>query len=846
MNINIMKLLRYSFQFLVFGYSISDATNLNQSNTTSGHGSNNCSAYSIANPKFKSPAYHIVHISDLGIDFNKLLLKENLTPCVGTEEINTKSTQGKEIVESKRNDSDIVGAIDPKLVATMDTQDLSYLVPNNSIYSPEVWIDHYKREQQRYFAYIQTYHLDADLGDKLKDFEKRVSELLPSNGAMIQKSNTSSIQSKLSGNISTTLKGNACEANSNISLSSRVMEMVQVAIEKATKILQRNENRTVALVWTGGHHPQTEESLIRTLIQSCPDMLKRLDELIVGILKSLTNSLNYIPIVYAIGPYDTFEPFRMPAGPNENLEFLSTLWKDVIPASQVKTFRRGGYYALDILSNDTISDISNDTIRIRIISLNTYYFAKSNDLVCDCDDFGSPGRRQLLWLNNQLVDAAEKGMTTYIVGHLAPSKLYYKPACYAGYVRLLQDFNREPIELPRVTGQFFDRVHCMQTIPPYINRDVLRMEDEYDISNVLLLPRMMKRKKTLRCVKPPIISPTVMVDHTRVIVNNATSQKTNQSNSTVIPSSTSTLATKTMGPSSNTTTITPANTNATIGSSNTTNLATNYTLNMSREYGSENMTFQNSTANTTTNSSNIPTPSFPLVIHTCETNHGENLQERKNIASMMADRRRKSEKPKNPEIVISNLVIPEQKKVQDTIATSHGGNILEDMISDAMKSFFGKDDSDITDDCGKEQPSFAEERRNMYCPAEEERRWYHNFPRSLQEELPSVMVIDDGRISQCNRAEDALSMIQAIARNQIFPMMNNVQVAPRPLLQPVTDSISSRPHQRKRSKTPYRPTIVDKMLCSRKKRTDPLGQCQGSGKSKHSFNLLDMDLDGDW
>lgn len=815
-----MKFLPYNLLIFLFGYSVYGNTTLH-SNSTKDHDLRNCSKKSILDPKAVSPAYHIVHISDLGIDFNKLLIKEHLSSCNQKNTLsNTKNTTQRTGTVMSKNITNSTNQDTSRIDSIAEARNSSQLIPNNSIYSDQVWIDHYKREQQRYLAFIQTYHLDINLQGKLNDFEKSMSAMIPSFNASDSKSfNTSKALDNGTMNMSNITKnGSICESNSNINLSSHVMEMVQSAIEKAKNILQRNENRTVALIWTGGHHPQAEENLIRTLIQACPGMLKRLDELIVGILKSLTDSLNHIPIVYAIGPYDTFEPFRMPAGPNKNLQFLSRLWENVIPPSQMNTFRKGGYYALDIFSNDTINDASNDTIRIRIISLNTYYFAKSNDLVCDCDDFESPGRRQLLWLNNQLVDAAEKGMTTYIVGHLAPSRVYYKPACYAGYMRLLQDFKQDPIEFPRVTGQFFDRVHCMQSNSPSINRDLLRMENERDISNILLLPRMMRRKKSLKCVKASVPTCSIKCNN-RTIARNTTSSRITPTNTSFDSSS------KTLNPTV---------------FDNTTSMNTNLTKSL---VTTSNATFnpQNSTSTTTKHDS----LNLPIVIHTCEINHGENPQERKNIAALMADRRKTKENPGQliPEIVVSKLTIPEQKSSKSK--TVQGRNILEDMISDAMKSFFGNDDNDTEDECEREK-SLVQHDRDVYCPVEEERRWYHNFPRSLQD-TQTMSIPDDRNAVHCHSPENAFSILQAIANEQLFPVMNNMGVSPRSLIHTVPNSSLRGSHsQKKKSKKfPYQPTIVDKMLCDRRKKhkCDPLGQCQSS---KHSFNLLDMDLDGDW
>jgi hypothetical protein len=970
-----------------------------------------------------TPAYHIVHISDLGIDFNKLLLQEPMGPCNCTDGpmTNVSKLAANETLQNEPKESTSTNA-DPSskssaLKATSKESYQTIVIPKDSIYPQKVWLDHYQREQQRKIAYLKAYNLDSELQGKLDEFEKQISELLENNelvsqdgSGSISKTQNSSLLSfngtlpasdATSGSRNSSTCRDTCETNSNISLSSRVMAMVRAATERATQILQQNGNHTVALIWTGGHRREQEEaSLIRTIIRSCPDMMMRLDELIVGILTGLTKSLHSIPIVYSIGPYDTFEPFRLPAGPNANLDFLTELWKAAIPTEQLSIFRQGGYYAVDIIRNSTLNpeaplapdtngtalgsgkDAVNVTIiapkkndansstdkdedtnimRIRIISLNTYYFAKSNDLVCDCDDFESPGRKQLLWLNNQLVDAAEKGMTAYIVGHLAPSRDTYKPACYRGYMRLLQDFGQssvvsadsegnriipealddgiesvsEGLQLsaaiprkfaPRVTGQFFDRVHrCYSSTPMrkrrcgkahkrslvrkcpqrsrYMQASSLvkpvkvsrnfdnrisilknqcngpvksRLDDlsyDTDIANVLLLPNMMRKRKCKRSTSFPRGCHTsglsLQVSNSSASTN--TTNITTSLNATYIKNYTMEIQNLTLD-------------NITAGNSSSASQASLFnTTNTTLPYSNstvQNTTLKNSTAslnqsldNSTSNSTKSPLvsdssikedpPTTTMISNSSTSIKGQNMSFKSNETISIDQEQVKEQPTKKPEIIVSKLTLPEALSPPvDMNGAEH--NVLENLISDTMQSFFGpRSDADIGPKACECLNSYISKRsrRNSrddadYLPrgleAQEPRRWYNNVARSLSISYPTCANEELGDKTEYSVPSAQFIVVPTIRElPTIFPTRLSGK-RNRNLSSPYADLLNLGPNcQRSRSCKAKRASKLcnekpENLSLRKKKVKSTAFDKQRRRIMNPSFSILDMDLDGDW
>jgi endopolyphosphatase len=115
---------------------------------------------------------------------------------------------------------------------------------------------------------------------------------------------------------------------------------------------------------------------------------------------------------------------------------LPRIWSDFIPEDQQHNFARGGYYALDAIPDSLI-----------LISLNTLYFYDSNKAVDGCPPYKGfsadidPGTEQLLWLEQQLIIARERGSQVWLTGHVPPTRANWYEGCYLTYGDLMLSFH---------------------------------------------------------------------------------------------------------------------------------------------------------------------------------------------------------------------------------------------------------------------------------------------------------------------------------------------------------------------------------------------------------------------
>ncbi|TFK21831.1 endopolyphosphatase [Coprinopsis marcescibilis] len=138
-----------------------------------------------------------------------------------------------------------------------------------------------------------------------------------------------------------------------------------------------------------------------------------------------------IPIVPAIGNNDVWPHNIMEPGPNSITNEYSKIWKEFIPFPYLGVFHRGGYYTKEIVPD-----------QLAVISLNTMYFYDSNKVVNGCPfrEPDDPGNLQLDWLEVQLKEFLDRGMQTYIIGHVPPSPGNYFPECFVRYAELALRF----------------------------------------------------------------------------------------------------------------------------------------------------------------------------------------------------------------------------------------------------------------------------------------------------------------------------------------------------------------------------------------------------------------------
>ncbi|KAG0344069.1 Endopolyphosphatase [Podila humilis] len=146
-----------------------------------------------------------------------------------------------------------------------------------------------------------------------------------------------------------------------------------------------------------------------------------------------------IPVVPSIGNNDIYPHNIMPRGgpENEMLKHFAQIWSEFIPIDQINTFRRGGYYASEVVPG-----------KIIVLSLNTLYFYNPNSAVNGCDLKDEPGTEEMDWLEAELNRVRREGggtkeetkMVVYLTGHVPPDRFSYSPSCYRRYTEIALSF----------------------------------------------------------------------------------------------------------------------------------------------------------------------------------------------------------------------------------------------------------------------------------------------------------------------------------------------------------------------------------------------------------------------
>ncbi|KAI9258666.1 Metallo-dependent phosphatase-like protein [Helicostylum pulchrum] len=132
-----------------------------------------------------------------------------------------------------------------------------------------------------------------------------------------------------------------------------------------------------------------------------------------------------LPIVPCIGNNDV-HPHNELRGIKRNPQLLefSEMWSDFIPPKQLKAFKRGGYFAVDVVPG------------LRVLSLNSLYFFGSNDVVNSCSDENGPGAKHIKWMKKQLKRARRDGFKVIIIGHVPPTIKTFKDSCLDDYIKV--------------------------------------------------------------------------------------------------------------------------------------------------------------------------------------------------------------------------------------------------------------------------------------------------------------------------------------------------------------------------------------------------------------------------
>ncbi|KAG2152251.1 Metallo-dependent phosphatase-like protein [Suillus cothurnatus] len=107
--------------------------------------------------------------------------------------------------------------------------------------------------------------------------------------------------------------------------------------------------------------------------------------------------------------------------------FISSIWDAFIPSASKTSFRKGAYYAIEVIPN-----------ALAAISLSTMYFYHNNNAVRGClfGDTSDPGNLQFDWLEEQLEMFRSRQMQVWVTGHVPPSEHHYYPECYYRYAEL--------------------------------------------------------------------------------------------------------------------------------------------------------------------------------------------------------------------------------------------------------------------------------------------------------------------------------------------------------------------------------------------------------------------------
>lgn len=135
------------------------------------------------------------------------------------------------------------------------------------------------------------------------------------------------------------------------------------------------------------------------------------------------------PVVFTIGNNDLFEHDQL-AENSPDLKAFFLIWRHFIPRDQWETFATAGYYT-----------ITGYYFPLDMIVLNTMFFYKPNEMVEDCDVKGSAGQKHLKWLKAQLKSCRKRNSFAYLIGHVAPSKKQYYPACLKKFVKLTRKYS---------------------------------------------------------------------------------------------------------------------------------------------------------------------------------------------------------------------------------------------------------------------------------------------------------------------------------------------------------------------------------------------------------------------
>ncbi|KAI7888909.1 Metallo-dependent phosphatase-like protein [Mucor mucedo] len=181
------------------------------------------------------------------------------------------------------------------------------------------------------------------------------------------------------------------------------------------------------VIWTGDNARHDADGLITRTKEEIVGYNVQVAELLKEAFRLESNRT--LPIVPCIGNNDVHphNELRGMKG-NPQLQEFSEMWDDFIPLEQQKVFKRGGYFAVDVVPG------------LRVLSINSLYFFGSNDVVNSCGDLLGPGAKHIKWMKKQLKRARQEGVKVIIIGHVPPTIKTFKDDCLDDYIKLSTNF----------------------------------------------------------------------------------------------------------------------------------------------------------------------------------------------------------------------------------------------------------------------------------------------------------------------------------------------------------------------------------------------------------------------
>ncbi|WFD04820.1 endopolyphosphatase [Malassezia vespertilionis] len=204
------------------------------------------------------------------------------------------------------------------------------------------------------------------------------------------------------------------------------------------------ENRTFDFIlWTG-------DSVRHDNDKDTPRTVQETMEAVRFSAQLLQHYFPGIPIVPNLGNNDVFKHNIMLPGHSKELDAFLDAWRDLIPHDMVDSFRKGGYFATEVIPNT-----------LGVISLNTLYFYDTNSAVAGCprrvsgalEEEADIGTVQLEWLMDQLLRFRQRNMQVHIIGHVPPTFGKYFPRCFDAYTELVIQFQ------DTIVGQHFGHMN---------------------------------------------------------------------------------------------------------------------------------------------------------------------------------------------------------------------------------------------------------------------------------------------------------------------------------------------------------------------------------------------------